>query len=369
MVLIDDELGLAPGVHSLWQRLRRFLSKRGIGRDPQHERPLDPMVVDHEAWRVMRRSTRTWPDYREVPNSFRIGVSKADWDEYWGIDTTRKSDNVARYLVRQAADKDLWIAGTPQVEFFSSEEVPRGEVSVEASFAEARGKAHKVEPSDLPTPDYGIAPAASYAEDSEDVPSATVTSKHARPQTKVSPDSTVVVRRGGERPAEEDVLSTDAWEQTMPTVSPGETVVLPRPTMPVHGADDTQTLGSSVIPDETEVLPLDVPRSAYLVDDAGFRMLVHPGDVIGAVHDGESMSADVNIRLDGRGFPHVEPRHLSLAATASGWTVTNLAQSGTRIDDSEGKSRTLGLDEVALLHEGDTLYLGPERPLRFQFGM
>lgn len=360
MVLVEDELGLAPGIHNLLRRLRGLLSKMGVG-SGSASRPLDPMVVDHEAWRMMRRNVRTWPDYREAPNGFQIGVSQPDWDEYWGIDTERKADSVARYLLKQASDKDLWIAGRPQVAFSVSDDVARGEVSIAVSFAESSVKAHRVEAGDMPELDAGIGPAGSFLGDG--------------PAKKVSPDSTVVVPRR-QYPRGGRVAAPTTWGQPAVSVVPEETIVLPRPTAPVADPQATQALTaptaldapSMASSDATELLPIEVPRAAYLMDDKGFRMLVHPGDVIGAVHEGESMSADVNIRLDGRGFPDVEPRHLSLAATADGWTVTDLATTGTVIETVAGERRTLETDETAALSEGDVIYLGPERPLRFQFG-
>lgn len=376
MVPFSDELGLAPGLHNLFRRLLDFLSKRGVPA-ARRERPLDPMVVDHETWRVMRRNVRSWPDYREAPNSFRVEVSKPDWDEYWGIDTTRKAESVARYLLKQAADRDLWIAGTPQVAFEASEDVARGGIVVSASFAESKERAHRASADELPGERGSVGPASAFRGGDPDstMQFQTGTLHPVGATASASPDDTVVAPR-----ARHAQTSRPRDPRATRPLSADETIVLPRATSLVSDLEDTEErtrpeasaepASAPAKPESTvtEVLPIDVARSAYLLDDGGFRMMVHPGDVIGAVHEGEAMAPDVNIRLDGRGFPDVEARQLSLAATAEGWTITDLAASGTRVDAATGESRVLGPDEAMALSEGDVVYLGAKRPLRFQFG-
>lgn len=385
---IDDELGLGPALHNLFRRIRNFIA-RSTGHGSQVERPLDPMVVDHEAWLAMRRNARTWPDYKEAPNRFEISVSQADWDEYWGVDPERKAETVARYLLRQAADRGLWIAGAPEVTFSASEDVARGGVTVSASFARSAGKAHPVTSEDMPG-EGGIEPAKAYLHDGPGNTSdlsavARVQSREVEPGARVAAEETVVVKRprpaaGGndpwERPTrrrrashgmraeerrEEAQVSEEVREQ-LEGASPDKTIVLDRPNTSL---DDTQAVPRPVRPG---VVTGPVPEVAYLLGDGGFRMLVHPGDVIGAVQGELGMPDDVNVRLDGRGFPGVEPRQLKLDVGKDGWSLTDYPESGTTIDRIGGGSETVRAGETAQLHDGDVIYLGPTRPMRFHVG-
>lgn len=381
---IDDELGLGPALHNLWRRICELFGRSGSGRA---ERPLDPMVVDHEAWRAMRSGARTWPDYKEAPNRFAVRVSQADWDEYWGIDPDRKAESVTRYLLRQAADRDLWVAGEPKVSFSASDEISRGGVAVSASFAENGGAAGSGESSEAD--EAVLKPAKDYLRDSPgDAPEPSGAERDARvvePGAHVPADETVVVRRarpsaeqdpwqmpsrpeGGSRRRRsrgrlrEEQVPDDVREQ-LTGANPDETIVLDRPNTTL---DDTQAVPRPVRPEMAAQKPAS--KVAYLLGEGGFRMLVHPGDVIGAVQGELEMPGDVNVRLDGRGFPGVEPKQLRLDLGDAGWTLTDYPESGTTVDRIAGGTETVRAEETVGLNDGDVIYLGPTRPMRFHMG-
>lgn len=391
---IDDELGLGPSLHNLFRRILGFFG-RSAGHGSKGDRPLDPMVVDSEAWRAMRRNARTWPSYKEAPNRFEIKVSQADWSDYWGIDPERKSESVTSYLLHQAADRGLWIGGTPQVSFSASDEVTRGNVQVEASFAESTDKAHPITAKDELEVEGGLQPAQAYLDDkpddTSDLSSASVAGREVEPGTRVPADETVVVRRAqpvagqGQDPwavparrsrglrrdrkqedqrqeAEELQEVPESVREQLAGANPDETIVLDRPNTSL---DDTQAVPHPVRP-EMAIKP--VPEVAYLLGDGGFRMLVHPGDVIGAVQGELEMPDDVNVRLDGRGFPGVEPRQIALNLEDGVWTLTDYPESGTTVDRIDGGSETVRAGETVKLNDGDVIYLGPTRPLRFHEG-
>lgn len=351
MSSIDDELGIAPGIHGLVRRIRRFLAGRGLRVGATG--PLDPLVVDNEAWRTMRRSVRPWPDYKEAPNAYRILVSAQDWEEYWGIDAQRKADNVSRYLLKQAADKDYWIAGAPQVSFEESDELAQGDVRVLPSFAETAERAQPVSRS-------AVSPSEAYAGSREAV--AEVPAEEREPRWDGPADRTAPMMRPQVAPGQDDSLA-ERLRYAMPDASPDETVILRRVESPAPAGEGGPEAEG---PDDTVVLPADVPPVAYLTDGADFRMAVHPGDVIGAVREGQEVPDDVNLRLDGETFPDVEPRHLSLAATAAGWTVTDLAECGTKLRRASGEEVTLRQGDVASIGEGDVVCLGSDHPLTFE---
>lgn len=392
---IDDELGLGPSLHNLFRRIRELLG-HAAGDGSREERPLDPMVVDRAAWRAMRRNARTWPSYKEAPNRFEILVSQADWDDYWGVDPERKAESVTSYLLHQAADRGLWIGGTPQVSFAASDEVTRGSVRIEASFAESTDKAHPVTAADELKVEGGLQPAQAYLEDkpdgTPDLSAMAASAREVEPGAHVPADETVVVRRahpaagqdqdpwaprvrrsrgllkGRQRERDEERESEELQDvpesvrEQLTGANPDETIVLDRPNMSL---DDTQAVPHPVRP---EMASAPVPEVAYLLGDGGFRMLVHPGDVIGAVQGELEMPDDVNVRLDGRGFPGVEPRQLALNLEDGAWTLTDYPESGTTIDRIDGGSETVRAGETVKLHDGDVIYLGPTRPLRFHLG-
>lgn len=109
------------------------------------------------------------------------------------------------------------------------------------------------------------------------------------------------------------------------------------------------------------------PGSLYLVGDEAFRLEIHSGDCIGAVRLGDSVPAQVNIRLDADGFPYAETMQCSIVVDAGRWCVINHAVHGTRLTKASGARYLLGRSDPCPLDQGDLLWLGHERPLRVEY--
>ena len=133
---VENELGLGPVMHRLRRWSRNKLARLGNGTIPEDKRMLDPLTVNYEAWREVRRTVREWPQYKEAANSVEILVSPEDWDDYWGIDTARKEAAVAAYVRMRAKDKGYWMAGDPQVSVYCEDAIEPGELEVNCQFAE-----------------------------------------------------------------------------------------------------------------------------------------------------------------------------------------------------------------------------------------
>lgn len=137
---VENELGLGPVMHRLRRWSRNKLARLGNGTIPEDKRMLDPLTVNYEAWREVRRTVREWPQYKEAANSVEILVSPEDWDDYWGIDTARKEAAVAAYVRMRAKDKGYWMAGDPQVNVYCEDTIEPGELEVNCQFAEPRNE-------------------------------------------------------------------------------------------------------------------------------------------------------------------------------------------------------------------------------------
>lgn len=108
---------------------------------------------------------------------------------------------------------------------------------------------------------------------------------------------------------------------------------------------------------------------AYLTDNHGFRLVLKSGDCIGAVQEDDEedeFPAEVNVRLDGAGFPYVASKQCQLGVVDGRWTVRNFSAHGTMLVTADGMRLMLLECEPYPIGEGDVLYLGPERPLRFE---
>lgn len=300
---LEEELGLGPVMHRVRKWSRNLASRMGSHGAPEDERLLDPMTVNYAVWHEVRRTVREWPHYKEAANSVEILVSPEDWDEYWGIDVVRKETAIATYLRARVAEKGYWIAGEPQVLVVPDDAIEPGEVEVVCQFVEPVGE-------DEPTP-------------------ASSTAQHP------VLDEATMADMGGR----EVVSAADGERQS------GEVAATVR----------------FVDPDQA--------GAAYLCDDGGFRLEIRSGDTIGVVDDdGEDdfVPEKVNVRLDAEGFPYAEVMQCQLGVTGGRWTITNFAEHGTMLVTIDGRRYMLSESVPYPISEGDIVYIGPKRPLRFE---
>ncbi len=301
---LEDELGLGPVMHRVRKWSHSVFSRIGNGARPDDRRMLDPLTVNYAAWHEVRHTVREWPQYKEAANLIEILVSPEDWDEYWGIDTARKEASVAAYVLGKAQEKGYWIAGEPQVFVEPDDAVQIGEVEAICQFAE-------------PENETEVTSASTTAEFEPLEP--TVLEQQPAPETTVLP----VTRSDGDGDAS--------------------------PEPPTLRFVDAKTAGE-----------------ACLSDGEGFRLQLRSGDCIGAVVEEEDCPPEVNVRLDSDGFPYVEPKQCAIGVVDGRWTITNFAYHGTMVVTASGERLMLGTADPYPLEEGDIVYLGPSRPLRFE---
>ncbi len=337
----DRDLVLALRRLARWER-------SAIRRTPLAEalpaRPLSPLDVDEAASSELRRNVRRWPDRTEAPNRYVVSVGREDWDDYWGVDQDRKAREVSSYLGREAQARGITLPGTAQVSFELDGSVTRGTCRVASSFAEVQEPSPRQEPRARQEARPRPAAAAPRDERPQGQPAA-VRPSHMSDATTVLDASAWDMDGDGPDATPADAGITAAIADATPVAAPAAEAGAAR---------------------ERTVLLSD--DAAALVDDGGFRMVVRPGDVVGAVRSGELVPSNVNLRLDGRGFPGVEPCHLGFGLTPEGWTVTNFASGGTRIRTRGGQQLHYVDTRPHRIADGDTIYMGPDRPLRFMAG-
>ena len=304
---LENELGLGPVMHRVRRWSRNVVSRIGNGAVADDRRSLDPLTVNYAAWHEVRRKVREWPNYKEAANSLEILVSPEDWEDYWGIDTPRKEAGVAAYVQARAAEKGYWMSGDPQVKVEPDEVVMVGEVEVYCRFSE-------------PVEGEGY----------------------------ISPSSTATF----------EPLNAYADEQYNDNVGfqdPMITNILP--TQEERAAQEAPTI---------RFVDAKSAGKARLTDGQGFCLEIESGDCIGAVVEDEECPPEVNVRLDSDRFPYVESKQCSIGVLDGRWTITNFAYHGTMIMTAEGSRMMLGTSEPYALQEGDVVFLGPNRPLRFE---
>jgi hypothetical protein len=324
---IEQELGLGPIMH----RFRRWVLAKT---QPEDQLSLDPLTVNYAAWDQMRRNVRSWPHYVEAPNSIEILVSPEDWDDYWGIDSPRKEEAIASYVRARAASRGYWIAGDPQVFVLPDDTVEIGRVEVVCQFVESADgqEASPVSADDTAphAPTRVEEPKGFYAEKTTvlDLPADRM-GETTRPTETARPG----------RPVRDDSVDrVDEW-------------------------DDQEGMNPTV-----RFVDADAAGEVCLVGDGGFRLVIHSGDCIGAVGMGDEVPPEVNVRLDVEGFPYVDTKQCTLAVVGGRWTITNHSVHGTRLVTREGARLMLGEPEPYPIAEGDVLFLGPDRRLRFELG-
>lgn len=307
---IEKELGIDSAMHRFRRWMRNRIGVVGKSAGPQDQRQLDPLTANYAAWNAVRRATREWPHYKEAPNSVEIYVSPEDWEDYWCIDAGRKEEGIAAYVRARAAEKGYWMAGDPQVVILQDDAIEIGDLDVVCQF---------VEPADE-----------------------------------------------RERPGQ--MGSTTAFE-TMPEPEPEEVEphATTRITRPVPASADEPGPKTAAPRDATmKFVDAKHPGEAHLIGDNGFRLEIHSGDCIGVVRAGESVPEEVNVRLDAEGFPYAAIKQCSIGVRGGTWTVVNHAPTGTMLVRADGTRFMLHLPEPFPIADGDVLYIGPRRPLRFE---
>ena len=233
-------------------------------------------------------------------------MSPEDWEDYWCIDAGRKEEGIAAYVRARAAEKGYWMAGDPQVVVLQDDAIEIGDIDVVCQF---------VEPADE-----------------------------------------------RERPGQ--MGNTTAFEPLPEEAEPRATTRITRPAP--ESSDEHAPEAASVNDATMRFVDAKNPGEAHLVGDNGFRLEIHSGDCIGAVRAGENVPEEVNVRLDAEGFPYAAIKQCSLGVTGGSWTVVNHAPTGTMLVRADGTRFMLHLPEPFPIVEGDVLYIGPRRPLRFE---
>ena len=306
---IEKELGIDSTMHRFRRWMRNQIGVVGKSAGPQDQRQLDPLTANYAAWNAVRHGTREWPHYKEAPNSVEIYVSPEDWEDYWCIDAGRKEESIAAYVRARAAEKGYWMAGDPQVVILQDDAIGIGDIDVVCQF---------VEPADE-----------------------------------------------RERPGQ--MGTTTEFEPVPEEVESRKTTRISRPE-PVDEPDSEEVAGREAADRAATMRFVDAknPGEARLVDDNGFRLTIHSGDCIGAVRAGEDVPEEVNVRLDAAGFPYAAIKQCSLEVAGGSWNVVNHAPTGTMLVRADGARFMLHLPEPFPICEGDVLYIGPRRPLRFE---
>ena len=303
---IEKELGIDSTMHRFRRWMRNRIGVVGKSAGPQDQRQLDPLTVNYAAWNAVRRATREWPHYKEAPNSIEIYVSLEDWEDYWCIDAGRKEEAIGAYVRARAAEKGYWMAGDPQVVILQDDALEIGDIDVVCQFVEQADER--------------------------------------------------------ERPGQ--IGATTEFEPVPEEADPRKTT---RITRPASETDDESTRAVTPGRDTTmKFVDAKNPGTARLVDDNGFCLEIHSGDCIGAVRAGESVPEEVNVRLDAEGFPYAAVKQCSLAVAGGSWTVINHAPTGTMLVQADGARFMLHQPEPFPIGEGDVLFIGPRRPLRFE---
>lgn len=315
---IENDPGVGRLVHSMRRWSRSVMSRMGQGLVEQDRRALDPLTVNYAAWRAAKRAVRDWPGYREAPNRLVVLVSPEDWEDYWGIDTARKAEGIASYVQSRVAGRGYWMSGDAQVEVVEDDAIYIGEVEVECHFVEPRDKDEVDLTMDLSLQGGGPAGVpldeAGYDDDPDEVGSD----------------------------------AGEVWEGPLIEEDAPEDDGLPDVSSTLRRVEATEA------------------SIAWLVDDGGFCLEVRPGDCLGAVRLGDHVPEEVNVRLDAAGFPYAEVKQCTIDVVDGQWAVTNHAGCGTKLVTVEGERLMLGEPVPFPLADGDVIFMGPQRPLRFE---
>lgn len=345
---IEQELGLGPIMH----RFRRWVLAKTR---PEDQLSLDPLTVNYAAWDEMRHNVRSWPHYTEAPNSIEVLVSPEDWEDYWGIDASRKEAGVSAYVRARAASKGFWIAGDPQVMVLPDDGLGIGEVEVVCQFVEP--------PEGEEASPIGNTSANVTTVFEERLPSSFSETTNLRAEG----------REEGARGEKDAGLGGDSGHKGDGGRGGdvGHKGDAGRGGDAGHKCDagrreEQESDEGAELTSTVRFVDAETAGEVCLVGKGGFRLVIHSGDCIGAVSPGEEIPPEVNVRLDAEGFPYVDAKQCTIAVVGGRWTVTNHASHGTRLVTREGARLMLGEAEPYPIAEGDTLYLGPQRPLRFE---
>lgn len=380
----------------------RAVARRARVADPFGPQRLEPSGLADECWRAIKKNTRSWPQYTEAPNCLLVRVSPDDWDAYWGVESARKQEAIARSLAQRCSRRELWVdGGVPHVVLQRGEGVAAGTCEVRASFA-AREASGKVDGASCSEPGVDdVATDAHVAEAMVAEPAAAEPTPATLAVARAQDEPTRYVPRHAPShmgvPTEETAFAMDdaASDTDAPEASASRDDA-PKPATdaePVAHADPNGAAhdGPNVVADmadwdvpqadamdardsdeDYDQLPdhplmVDESRRAWLVRGQ-FCLMVHSGDIVGAVGREVKTPDDVTVRLDASAFRYVAPKHLGFSFEKGSWVVVDYAMRGTTIRKASGERYVIMRGEVMELEDGDVIEFGAERPLEFRTG-
>lgn len=379
----------------------RAVARHAHVADPFGPQRLEPAGLADECWRAIKKNTRSWPQYMEAPNCLLVHVSPEDWDAYWGVETARKQEAIARSLAQRCSQRELWVdGGVPQVILRRGENVVAGTCEVRASFV-ARGPNEK--PGNDDTADETTV-SESMAADSatvEPTPARQATADSASAEPAVAGTATAGAADEASRYVPRHVPSHMGAPTQEPAKMTADAAAManatdagPSKASAPEAADDVGTAARGGANDIADTADWDVPqvdaiderdsdedydespdhplvvdesRRAWLVRGQ-FCLMVHSGDIVGAVGKDSQVPNDVTVRLDASTFRYVAPKHLGFSFEKGVWLVVDYAMRGTTVRKASGARYVIMRGETMELEDGDVIEFGAERPLEFRTG-
>ncbi|MDO4806656.1 MAG: hypothetical protein Q4A07_05345 [Coriobacteriales bacterium] len=317
----EEDLVEAPAIDVLDAKVERVDDE-----DPQYEEPLDVELQDGPAL--------------QVPEFLAAEVQALE-DSIAEMPVIEMPQMVEAEEPQDEPAKDEAHVADVQEEVPEAQEEPD---EVVADVAEADAEESVEESTEEPVEDFaGPVDEPDVVPDDIDLEMSDLSS-HERPVIPAPKPAAKVA------PASVPKIAFDPKPTPRPAISPRPAPApMPKPTSTVRFVDERN------------------PGSMYLVGDGSFRLEVHSGDCIGAVRIGDSVPAQVNLRLDADAFPYAETMQCSIVVEGGRWCVVNHAVHGTRLTKADGTRYLLGHPDPCALDQGDLLWLGHERPLRVEY--
>ena len=143
-----------------------------------------------------------------------------------------------------------------------------------------------------------------------------------------------------------------------------------RPSTHVRVEDDASKASLGANPEGVDAtvrfVDADHAGKVVLKGEDDLRLVLCSGDCVGAVAPDDDVPPEVSIRLRLEDYPYAEARHFSIGVVGGRWCIINHASTGTKVVRSDGTRYMLREAVPFALDEGDTVYLGPCGPLRFE---
>lgn len=95
---------------------------------------LDPSELVNALTKEAMANAKAWEDLTELPNSFEVCVSEADWDEYYGFRVRQNEERLTHALCKFVEEIHAQME-PPVVTLMTEEGIRRGDVRIYASFA------------------------------------------------------------------------------------------------------------------------------------------------------------------------------------------------------------------------------------------